>query len=555
MKRIFTIFLVFALATAAVCNSDTPDKNVGKKAVYRVDDFSGGNDREKINSALLSMKALPGAKTLSFSKREYLIEPADRDTFSPVIGVDGVNQLTIEGNGAILVAKDALNCQKGYFFKISNFSDVVFKDITITYRPLPYVQGKVVSVNQKDNRVAVELDPRFNSLGSLKETPNSKIWCRIGLKDAPHLPKPGTPSWMEVKTDGESRIESRPVGRDILEFQTGYFNPEITIGGKYNWSEGDPIVIWKRGAQDGICFEGGRNLSLNNIKVESSLHFAIKLRGILKAEIVGCQVVPVPGGMISSSADGIDVQQSNGIIIEKCRVISSGDDAISLLNHNHGYNGDHCEKEFPAPYPDTNENILVRGNQLIGGNRNGILLLGSNAVVESNEILHVRQYGLKFAGDNTRISGNVFKNNSSFAAYIHIKDELDTGVICSDEWIQNNVTIEKNVIEDWKHMPGLLLKSVKGAKVMNNCFIMHYPEDISEKPFNSYLNQNKAICVTTGIFNNEIKKSSDITIVGNTVSASGVWKSFKDAIQINGECKNLEVENNIFKTINASHGD
>ena len=61
--------------------------------------------------------------------------------------------------------------------------------------------------------------------------------------------------------------------------------------------------------------------------------------------------------------------------------------------------------------------------------------------------------------------------------------------------------------------------------------------------------------MTTGIFNNEIKKSSDITIVGNTVSASCVWKSFKDAIQINGECKNLEVENNIFKTINASHGD
>ena len=285
------------------------------------------------------------------------------------------------------------------------------------------------------------------------------------------------------------------------------------------------------------------------------MHFAIKLRGIFKAEILECQVAAVSGGMLSSCADGIDVQQSNGIIIERCRVISSGDDAISLLNHNHGYNGANCEKKFPVQYPDTNENILVRGNQLIGGNRNGILLLGSNAVVESNEILHVRQYGLKFAGDNTKISGNVFRNNSSFAAYIHIKDELDTGVICSDEWIQNNVTIEKNVIEDWKHMPGLLLKSVKGAKIMNNHFTMHAPEDISEKPFNSYLNQNKAICVTTGTFNNEIKKGSDITIVGNTVSASGVWKSFKDVLQINGECENLKVENNIFKIINASDGE
>ena len=118
----------------------------------------------------------------------------------------------------------------------------------------------------------------------------------------------------------------------------------------------------------------------------------------------------------------------------------TGDDAISLLNHKHGDNGYEFEKRFQAPLPDTNKNIQIYGNYISGGNRNGILLLGEYAEVYDNELKNIRQYGIKFTGV-ILIVDNYFENIGTFSAYEHIQDELNTGIICSDEWEQRNISI------------------------------------------------------------------------------------------------------------------
>jgi len=63
-----------------------------------------------------------------------------------------------------------------------------------------------------------------------------------------------------------------PASEDSLD-------PALTLNGEYNWQPGDPLVIWKRGAQDCFCFEEGSGLSLGNIRVQAALHYALKLRG------------------------------------------------------------------------------------------------------------------------------------------------------------------------------------------------------------------------------------------------------------------------------------
>jgi hypothetical protein len=510
------------------------DASARSDVLFLVDDFEGDTDLEKINKALAAMGRLQGPKTLRFSPREYLIKPLELDTFDPVIGGACISNLVVEGNGAVLVAQDALNCRKGYFFKISRFEDLVVKDLTLTYRPTPFVQGAIVRADQPGNRTTLVLDPGYDHIGLLQQTPHSEFWCRVGIKDRAGMPKPDNPSWISVGVDarGKPRILQDDGGRVTVE--AGAINAEQVLHPACNWEEGDPFVIWKRAGQDGFCFEEGGRLTLANVRVESALHFAIKLRGVVGARLTRCAVSPASGAMLSGSADGIDVQQSRDIVIEDCSLISTGDDAISFLNHRHGHNGEHYERKFAPPYPETNEGVLLRNNRIEGGNRNGILLLASRVEVISNTAQSIRQYGLKFAGDDTRIEGNAFKDVGAFSAYRHIEDELNTGVVCSDEWNQYRVAIRNNVIESWRNMPGILLKSVHHAEVTGNTFVLNDPTAIMVKPLNAYLDTLKAICVTHGAIGDSRFPCSDILIEGNAIRATGGWRSADDAIEVHG---------------------
>jgi hypothetical protein len=518
---------------------------------YLVDEYPGQDDREKINNALAAMEKIEGGKTLRFANREYLIRPASKDTFDPVVGGSNVSNLTIDGGGAILVALDSLDCRKGYFFRIRGFKDLAVKNLTLTYRPAPFVQGRIVSVDQAENRTTIALDPLFGDADSLVQTPMSKLWCRVGQTDNARWPKQGNPSWMDVGVDDAGRLIAEPAGPGRVTVNAGFFDRSLTLNGEFNWRAEDPIVIWKRGAQDGFCFEQGSGLSLDNIRVEAALHYAIKLRGVIGAAVTECHVTPAPGAMISGSADGIDVQQSRDVVIQRCFLVATGDDAISFLNHGHGDNGQLFETRFGPPYPDTNEDVAVRECLIEGGNRNAILLLASKAEISGNIIRHTRQYGIKFTGDDTRIVNNRLTEMGSFTAYRHITDELNTGVICSDEWSQSNASIRGNLIEDWHHMPGILLKSVTNARVSDNRFLMRFPERTGVPPFNPYLKTTPAICVTSGNFKNTTIQSSEIAIDGNDFRSRGAWRDATDAIVIHGSHHGIEAKNNTNHTITS----
>lgn len=528
----------------------TPDpganaKTEVKSRILDVDRFPGPTDRERINQALAEVANMDGIKTLRFSTRDYLITPALTDTFEPILGGHGITNLLIEGNGAVLVANDALDCQKGYFFKISAFSNLVVRNLTLIYRPAPFVQGTILRTDQSNNQTTIRLDPAFAHIERLVQTPHSEFWCRVGRRDDPHLPKPDNPSWMNVgvESNGALRVTAQEDGTVTLA--AGWIDLEWALHAHYNWASGDPFVLWKRAGQDGFCFEAGEQLALQNVRVESALHFAIKLRGLLGATLSGCEVVPSPGAMLSGCADGLDVQQSRDVLIENCSLLSTGDDAISFLNHRHGHNGEAFEQKFPPPYPETNERVMLRNNRIEGGNRNGILLLAFDAAVIGNRVSHIRQYGLKFSGNDTRVEDNTFRDLGSFSAYRHIPDELDTGIICSDEWDQYRAIIRNNRVEDWRNMPAVLLKSLHNARVTGNTFVMHDASMIAAKPHNPYLNQLKTVVVTDGNFDYTPRHGSELSIQGNQILVpGGVWTQADEAFFVQGDHARIAFSNN-----------
>ena len=482
---------------------------------FHVDDQPGANDLEKIQMALTHMKETPGEKELHFSQREYVVEPFNEKGYVNVLSGSDLKDLTILGNGATIIAKNALNAQAGAFIKFDNFQQLTIKGLKLTYRPLPYIQGKITWVNQTQNRVFVKLDKNFNHSSALIKTLHSEFWCRVGRQDQPHLAKANHPSWMPVKTNELGALTMDHLNENEIVFRAGNFNIDGVWHGQYNWAIGDPIVIWKRGAQDAFSFEGGTGLSLQNVTIDSALHFAIKLRGVRNAQINHCSIEPVEGGMISGSADGVDVQQSTDISITNNRMVATGDDMISLLNHGHGLNGLAYEKKFAPPYPETNQNVTIENNHLEGGNRNGLLLLANHVNVSKNIVIGFRQYGLKFSGDHVHIQDNTFEDGGHFTAYRHIEDEQNTGIICSDDWKQNHVIIERNIVRNWSHMPALLLKSVVDAQIIDNRFEMDQLHWERRDYIGGNVSEHRVIEVTTSSFMGKTHESQRIKLSNN----------------------------------------
>jgi parallel beta-helix repeat protein len=518
---IIAMFLTSGLRVFAV---DIPAK------VFSVDQFSGQNDREKINEALLQLSTISGPKKLIFQPREYIIEgPASSETIAVLHG-HKLHDLVIEGQGAVLVAKNMLDETQGYFFKLEQFKNLSIRDLHLTYRPKPFIQGTLTRVDQANNQVQMQLDSGFDNWQAIQTpTRNSKLWCRVGQVENPRLPKAHSPSWLEAEFAPAELQENITTGSLLV--YAGKFDLSQTLNGVYNWAQGDPIVIWKRGAQDGFYFENGENLLLQNILVDSALHYSIKLRGIIEAKVLACSIEPASGAYFSACADGIDIQQSKNIVVEDCKVLSNGDDGISLLNHAyHGYNGEFLESKLSSPYPETNENIILFRNHLQGGNRNGMLVLASNVLIQDNIVEDTRQYGLKFCGDDTSIIGNTFRNMASFSAFRHIEDELNTGVICSDEWLQKKATIKSNLIDGWYNMPGLLLKAIDDVEVADNFFDIGDDTRITVKPFNPSLEANKAMVTMNGLFSGKNNSCHDVRFKDNLIVPNQYWRFSNDAV-------------------------
>ena len=496
---------------------------------FHVDAYAGTDDRDTLNRAFAAMRGIAGAKRLILARRTYRVSDPGGEGFTPVLAIAGIRDLDLDGNGAVIEAADMLGARQGYLIGISDFAHVRLRNLHVTYRPLPYVQGRITAVDQPGNRVEVELDPAFARIDALRAHATAELWCRVGQRDAPHLPKADSPSWLGVASrDGGVQRVARDGGRWSL--RAGGFDLVKTIGGRHAWAVGDPLVVWQRGAQDALAAWAGRGLRLEDIVIDSALHFAIKVRGVEHAEIARCRIEPVPGGMLSGCADGIDVQQSRDVTVRDCRVIANGDDAVSFLNHGHGRNGLAHEQRFAAPLPDTNEDVHLLGNRLEGGNRNGILLLATRSEVRGNAIAHIRQYGLKCTGDDAVIAGNAFTAVGSFTPWRHIADELDTGIVVSDVWTQRRWTVQDNTFTDWFRMPGILLKSVEDATITGNRFIIAARTTGELHPINPYLQRNAAICLTGSVFQERPRSCSGIVLHGNLVRGAGI-----DPLAVHGQ--------------------
>ena len=140
-------FGVFVLAGSSLALADRAGRrfDVGDYGA-RADD--GANDLPGISKAL-SACAKQGGSVLIFSKGRYDLTrgPRGRGAYFPLRGVKG---MTIEGNGATLVAHEAAT-----IFHVVDCSGLTVRKLTLDSDPLPFTCGKVVAAG----RGSVDIKP------------------------------------------------------------------------------------------------------------------------------------------------------------------------------------------------------------------------------------------------------------------------------------------------------------------------------------------------------------------------------------------------------------
>ncbi|MGA1194211.1 MAG: hypothetical protein ACO3ZG_07530, partial [Kiritimatiellia bacterium] len=152
-RRLWFALMIFAACSLAYAYASSADTQI-----LHVDDFAADSERERINLALAHAAQLNGSKELRFSPREYIVDlPLEDNPFAHVLGVSDVSNLTIDGQGAVLVMSNALAKTRGYVFKINRFKNLAVKNLSLTFRPTPFIQGTITAVDQPANRVSLSL--------------------------------------------------------------------------------------------------------------------------------------------------------------------------------------------------------------------------------------------------------------------------------------------------------------------------------------------------------------------------------------------------------------
>ncbi len=144
-----------------------PLTNLNVIATLHVSEFGarpddGKDDRPAVAAAVLRARSMDGPVQISFEPGCYDMFPATEefayhDHRNSGVFVDNCRNLVLDGNGAQLL----IHRQDVSVFAVSCSTNIIIRNFTADYDPLPFSQGTVRSVNAGDGSFVLELHPGF----------------------------------------------------------------------------------------------------------------------------------------------------------------------------------------------------------------------------------------------------------------------------------------------------------------------------------------------------------------------------------------------------------
>lgn len=265
-----------------------------------------------------------GQKTMKLEPRVYLVP-------QPVV-INRADGFTLDGNGATLIF--GANQGNSRAIQVNDSTDIVLKNFTVDYDPLPFTQGRVIAVSAERRELTIELDAGYPDL-----------FRKTGLNLQIYNPRSRL-----LKDNGGDLFNGNVIGEPASRTYTLRFGRPVDF-----IATGDLAAIdWR--ISGGISFENVHNALIEDVTILTSPNAAIMGRFVSGDHILRRIVIKrgdrLPEGataprLVSSVADGINYAiLEKGVTIEDCDVSFQGDDAVNF----HGASLSIVKQESPTTF-------------------------------------------------------------------------------------------------------------------------------------------------------------------------------------------------------------
>ena len=478
--NLFTyLFLTFTFCVGAQYNFTLPEQfrtqrnlpilDLDNKMDVKLVDYGakpndGKDDGEYIKKALTMCKKL----ATSGMNVRLLFEKGRYDLFtnknnSHLVELNGASNIVIDGNGSEIIIHDPLMG----FMSIFKCSNIIVKNLFIDYDPLPFVQGKIVAVNQDTNSFDIKIDEGFPKLTDPMFQNASRCWGMLMDPTIPGKLKDGAPNLF-----GSKNFKEISEGVFSVTFETNRLLKFVEVGDLYvHIARTNGKTIFKSGSSKNITY-----LNVTNYTSPAGSYNAFDME---EWNIIGCEVKLKPGRIHSANADCIHAnggkfgpwienslfegysddamnlkatraiilrQESPTELVVKAAVIKG--DIIRIFNPREGiligkyeivankFLGDR-EMQITLDQP-INQKLNVGEDKT-----NDIVYVDSQSnesfVVRNNTFKNARRYGLLLQSSNGVIERNLFENLSQAGITIYNGVDWGEGFVAHDILINQNI--------------------------------------------------------------------------------------------------------------------
>ncbi len=282
----------------------------------------GKDDREALSAAFEACKELD-ASVLVFESGTYdIFQPEDEPTDTISFFLEDMRNLTIEGNGATLLARTWHP-----LFRIHDSPNLHVKNLTVDCDPVPHAAGVVVE--RGDGWFLLRLDEAYRNM------PDATVDLVVGLdpetkitRQIPNQQNYLLAQYYDRKTERVSpdtvRVFLSEKPRTISEYTREIGAPEV---GSYVL-----LRLRARGAT-AFLFQKCDDLVVEDVTIYSAPGMGIYVQHATNAVLRRVHVVPGPGRVISTCVDSTHFNICRGtIVIEDCVFIGQMDDGSNMHN-------------------------------------------------------------------------------------------------------------------------------------------------------------------------------------------------------------------------------
>lgn len=325
------IFLILTITVKAQYNFSLPDHfrternlplvNLPTSMDVKVAEYGAKPNDGKDDGKAIS-KAINIAKKLAISgiNVRVVFEEGTYDIFSNknnthLVEINDANNLVIDGNGAEFIIHDPLMG----FMSILRSNNVIVKNLIIDYDPLPFTQGKIVAVDEKNFSFDLQIDEGFPLLDHYMFQDANRVWGMLMDPEIPGKLKDGAPNLF-----GSKDFEEIDTNVFRIKFKGPRLFKFIEVGDLYvHIARTNGRTIFKTGNSKNITY-------LNNTSYTSPAG-SYSAFDMEEWNVIGCEVKLKPGRLHSANADCFHINGGKfGPWIENSLFEGYSDDAINM---------------------------------------------------------------------------------------------------------------------------------------------------------------------------------------------------------------------------------